>query len=403
MAAPLAFTFAAGAIAWALRGTQEFAPGVCERLQPYLQYHIVGQELALRQFSDAACDLIRRSTLGSTKPLVISVHGPPGVGKSLTHMLAAKALYNSHPLADDQCPGRSCPGYKVVYGMDYVVNDRQNQHNLLRAALLSHLRSVRRAVIVIEEYDKAGCETRSMLRQLFNNLRVANITGGLAPIVLLESNTGYTQIQDMVKEAGDRSKVDAEGAQRMLKDLVFENWDADGCEDRIDTIKMVSMVDFFLPYLPLEKVHIRKLFQMRLAEEAADLLKNFFADLVWDDAVIDFLVSKVDFDEGYAMEGGKEVSSVATRHVTRLLRPWRAERGGEEQTALSPLGTVAQRVFSSMQQLMGGPHTSSYEHYEREEHALTGKRQPPGMQSSILLQLALDAEPEALRLIVSSK
>jgi hypothetical protein len=45
-------------------GTQEFAPGVCERLQPYLLYHVVGQELALRQFSDAACDLIRRSTLG---------------------------------------------------------------------------------------------------------------------------------------------------------------------------------------------------------------------------------------------------------------------------------------------------------------------------------------------------
>lgn len=55
----------------------------------------------------------RMGHAGSSKPLIVSVHGPPGVGKSLTHMLAAKALYNSHPLSTTQCPGRSCAGYKV--------------------------------------------------------------------------------------------------------------------------------------------------------------------------------------------------------------------------------------------------------------------------------------------------
>lgn len=33
---------------------------------------------------------------------------------------------------------------------------------------------------------------------------------------------------------------------------------------------------------------------------------------------------QVDFEEGYAIEGAKEVATVATRHVTRLLRPWLA-------------------------------------------------------------------------------
>ena len=51
------------------------------------------------------------------KPLIVSVHGPPGVGKSLTHLLAAKALYNTNPMAADKCPGHHCAGYKVRYGV----------------------------------------------------------------------------------------------------------------------------------------------------------------------------------------------------------------------------------------------------------------------------------------------
>lgn len=130
------------------------------------------------------------------------------------------------------------------------------------------------------------------------------------PIILLESNTGYPQIHQLLEKAGDRSKacaklpcstvaaatvlpclpprrsqtlrhctlafrntpivglpapqtpgtvhavsrlcthwgqqvrltrmqVDAEEAQRVLKDLIFQRWTAEGCEERSETIKMV--------------------------------------------------------------------------------------------------------------------------------------------------------------------
>lgn len=92
-------------------GPQAFAPGSCERLEPYLEFQVVGQGLALRQLCDAICDHV--SNANPNKPLVLSVHGPPGVGKSMVHQLAAKALYNAEPSADTQCPGIDCPGYKV--------------------------------------------------------------------------------------------------------------------------------------------------------------------------------------------------------------------------------------------------------------------------------------------------
>lgn len=74
----------------------------------------MGQELALRQATDAICDHLAQPE--PIRPLVLSVHGPPGVGKSLSHLMAARALYNRHIHPDLRCPGYDCAGYKVRCG-----------------------------------------------------------------------------------------------------------------------------------------------------------------------------------------------------------------------------------------------------------------------------------------------
>ena len=38
-------------------------------------------------------------------------------------------------------------------------------------------------------------------------------------------------------------QISAEEAQRVLKDMVFDKWLAQGCEERTDTLKMVSSLD----------------------------------------------------------------------------------------------------------------------------------------------------------------
>jgi hypothetical protein len=50
--------------------------------------------------------------------------------------------------------------------------------------------------------------------------------------------------------------VTAEDAERRLKNLVFDTWSAAGCESYEDTLKMVSLVDFFLPYFPLGRPEV---------------------------------------------------------------------------------------------------------------------------------------------------
>ena len=158
-------------------GNLSFAPGACARLEPHLLSRIVGQEMALRQLSDAVCEHLAHPE--STRPLVLSVHGPPGVGKSLSHLLAAQALYNRHIRPTLRCPGYDCAGYKarggaggrccagaalrhaqggasghvrasphttpprlpqVLFGMDYTAEERGHQQAQLRGALLEHVK-----------------------------------------------------------------------------------------------------------------------------------------------------------------------------------------------------------------------------------------------------------------------
>jgi DNA polymerase III delta prime subunit len=76
-----------------------------------LPQEIVGQQLALTQLTDALCHHLSQQR--PKKPLVISVHGPPGVGKTYTHLWLARILYNQQPSAALNCPGLDCRGYKV--------------------------------------------------------------------------------------------------------------------------------------------------------------------------------------------------------------------------------------------------------------------------------------------------
>lgn len=85
----------------------------------------------------------------------------------------------------------------------------------------------------------------------------------------------------------------AEAAQRMLKDLMFNIWSNNACEEPADIVKLLSLIDFYLPFFPLERDHIRSLFTLKLEKKRQELLADGSDLLNWNADVIDFLVSKV--------------------------------------------------------------------------------------------------------------
>ena len=52
-------------------------------------------------------------------------------------------------------------------------------------------------------------------------------------------------------------QITPERAERALRDMVFTSWRASACEDFPDTLKLISLIDFFLPYFPLHRDQVR--------------------------------------------------------------------------------------------------------------------------------------------------
>lgn len=91
-----------------------------------------------------------------------------------------------------------------------------------------------------------------------------------------------------------------------MRDLVFAHWQSAGCEAFEDTLKMTSLVDFYVPYFPLERPHVAELARRQLAARGAELRARKGLDLEWDEAVVKFLVGKVSW-------AGFELEAVAWR------------------------------------------------------------------------------------------
>ena len=181
--------------------------------------------MAVQQLAAAICDHLQ--TPNGRTPLVVACHGPPGVGKSFTHLVAASALYKKADVAGSQCYGKDCPGYKVMQpstpapclclckhaampaenmqqlraqymlllrrdhsvaptharvqvlsGLDFRSEDEQEQHALLKKQILDHVKAHHTSMLVIEEYDKLSCQSRQFLRQFIENTASPDVSLG---------------------------------------------------------------------------------------------------------------------------------------------------------------------------------------------------------------------------------
>lgn len=174
----------------------------------------------------------------------------------------------------------------------------------------------REAVVVVEEYDKLACDARVVLRQLLEHPESANTTMRHS-IVLLESNLGTFELQNLLhKHNFQQEKITPEEAHQSLKSLIHDHW-ASSCEPRIDTIKALNLIDFFIPFFPLGREEIGKLIKMRLQAWEKD---HNLSKMSWDNRVTKFLLSKIHFQGDYPLDGARDVDSVLTRHVARAIR-----------------------------------------------------------------------------------
>lgn len=82
-------------------------------------------------------------------------------------------------------------------------------------------------------------------------------------------------------------------AEQLLRDVVFEEWRKSDCESYTDTLKLMSLIDVFLPYLPLERdPHMAQLVALGLQQRRHSLShKHILLD--WQPEVVGAVAAKV--------------------------------------------------------------------------------------------------------------
>jgi len=474
----------------------------CVHARAKVESQIFGQTESTDILLDAICDKFREieryeseeEDLGERReegveeerqtPLVMSIHGSPGVGKSHFHRALARAVYGANRrrrrkngggakaygemlasvarnvvtggvrgsyYASERkkktCPGELCPAYKILFGAEYVEKDRERQKRMIVSNLRAHLRRYPESVVVIEEYDKLPCEVRSVLRQLFDSGRVMQSTpsssssssfsssmrkgrkkmrdGALSrlwrrgseeeedsarsnggdeddededgndtfedydvygekrevlgnkAIFILEANAGFVHIHGAAEADRKRRSLSKVGdvdknknknylksererhhveLSRALKNAMFTKWEKEHCEDFHDTVKVLSSIEYFVPFQPLDEDALKQIANAHLEYRSKYLIENEFVSsmlttlssssssresptssvaslpqmdaikrrvnvtLSWDDRLLSFLARESEFEGEFAIEGGKEVKSTLSRTVTRAIR-----------------------------------------------------------------------------------
>ena len=191
-----------------------------------------------------------------------------------------------------------------------------------------------------------SCPARGVLKQLLDKGRDAEVAFHRS-VFVLEANVGFVKIKKTLDEREKTTREPPEDtshfsdasltademtrAQRTLRDVVFERWASEGCEDRWDTAKAVGAVDHFAPFSPMTRRAVERVIRSQLEERArAKKEAGEVREMTWEEpAVVKFLASRVEFEGAYAIEGGKEARSTISRFATRATTRLAAARGGE--------------------------------------------------------------------------
>lgn len=229
------------------------------------------------------------------KPLVLSLHGPTGVGKSLLHEVLARALY-----AGADARGR--PAGALVLG---AVNYRNPALALeyeeeLRARVNQHVRRCARPLVVVEEVQMMPASALRVLVPMLTRPTDSSAPDYSNATFVLTSNLGAEAVIARVYAAAGRAELDLDA----LQDELLATADvASG------STALSAAIDVVVPFLPFGRPELEVEARDMLAQLRAELAPSFArgAGVVWDGGVVALLLDKLAW-EGDAEQPARQLA-----------------------------------------------------------------------------------------------
>lgn len=250
-------------------------PADIDGLEEDLETHLFGQHIVLKQLIPALRGHFDKNR-NPTKPLVISFQGTAGTGKTLVSDFIAKRLFKRGLESNFV--------YKFFGRADFPLESdshiyRKDLNNKVREAV----KSCPRSLFIFDEVHKIPPGVFESLASLLDHHTNINGVDFRKSVFLFLSNTGGVNISEkLAKLMGKGILRENTGLHHFENILEVGAYNLDGGLQRAGVIES-SLIDHFIPFLPLEKKHVELCIKAEFKrlgakpedEEIENFIKNF--------------------------------------------------------------------------------------------------------------------------------
>ncbi|CAF0787927.1 unnamed protein product [Brachionus calyciflorus] len=238
-----------------------------------------------------------------SKALVLSFHGSTGVGKTYVSQILAESLYMK---------GTKSDFFKVfVATKDFPHNEKINEYKeRLKNEIEKTVQKCERSLFVFDETDKIPIGLLDTIKAYIDFNHDINRVDYRKSVFIFLSNSATKQIAELALDLDrkniKREKFELKAFQRVIQDTVFYNKEPDNKGLYHAAIIESHLIDSYIPFLPLEKIHVRKCVR-------TEIIKFIYTDLYETDHLeedIDDIVDQMSYDGKFSSSGCKRVSNL---------------------------------------------------------------------------------------------
>eukprot|EP00041_Stephanoeca_diplocostata_P011461 m.190202 g.190202 ORF g.190202 m.190202 type:complete len:515 (+) comp18546_c0_seq2:69-1613(+) len=226
---------------------------------------IIGQHIAMSVVPFVVSEHLRAKVLPK-KPLVISLVGPPGVGKTEFETRLRRSLFTDAGINGDNA------GTHVVSGVDYRDANEANTIEMVKD-IAKQVQMCPQSLVVLDEVQFMHAGTMDYLVDVLGYRQPVTIAGvGTVDfrrsIFILTSNVGSSEIMHLV-ENNDDIKNRSTMTYSMFADLLKQK-----LQEKEYWIAYKNRVDYFVPFLPMDVESVKLAVQQHLVKYSCEMKRD---------------------------------------------------------------------------------------------------------------------------------
>lgn len=279
------------------------------KLEKNLNNHLFGQPLVKNTLYTALKG--HYSLKNPKKALVLSFHGSTGVGKNFVSQFVAESLFMKGT--------RSKFFKQFISTKDFPHNDRIDEYkDYLKKSIENTVKECSKALFIFDETDKIPVGLMDTIKPYIDfNQEIDGVDYRQSVFIFL-SNSAARDISkltlDLDKNNMKRNEFELKTFQKAIQQNVYYNKDPDNKGLWHASIIDSYLIDFYVPFLPLERSHVKRCINAELKKYDEYDKKTLQIDL---DSIADEMVYEPPGLNRYSTSGCKRVPSLVRNMIAQ--------------------------------------------------------------------------------------